>query len=186
MRQQADPPLRRKRLDDGIAPPRRCTSQWLTAARPYPAQHAIGSAVRSAPVNLRCKTSLPLRDRSQFDSTTNDRSRAFAAQRVTRHDRVRRALALVGTWQTPLKYWRRSLEIPVRTVRLIQRGSPWRFSYSTTVPMPMPRSISSVEPNTHTPGSFISTIPSARSATSSRKTFTAAMFGNGLPSNPAR
>ena len=43
--------------------------------------------------------------------------------------------------------------------------------------------MSSVEPKTQTPGLFISTMTSARSATSSRSTSTAVGVGTGLPSS---
>ena len=59
---------------------------------------------------------------------------------------------------------------------------PWS-AYSMTMPIPMLRSSSSVDPRTQTPGLFISTITSARSATSSLSVSTVAGVGTGFPSS---
>ena len=55
-------------------------------------------------------------------------------------------------------------------------------AYSMTMPRPMWRLFSSVEPRTQTPGEFISTMASTRSATARERTSTALGLGTGLPS----
>ena len=65
---------------------------------------------------------------------------------------------------------------------LIQRGTPVRPAYSTTMPMPSRRSSSCGVPRTQTPGFFISTMAEMRSAVPSESRSTYWGLGTGLPS----
>src|SRR5580693_7255602 len=69
-----------------------------------------------------------------------------------------------------------------KEVGSVHAGAPAWPAYSTTMPSPILRAGPRVEPRIHTPGEFISTIASMRSATPRESTGTAVGVGTGLPS----